>query len=542
MTDDRTEAVDHPPRIWLALSGGGFRAALFHYGCLKRLRELDLLVNVSAISAASGGALAAALLAHTAAARRTDPERERTAWDEFENKLLTAATKGVLGPVVTAVSANVFYLLTLALTAIGIGFWLAGWPGWHVFQRAWLTCFAIGLVFHFITLIRMRLIRDDGGDARRLSSFDGRFRATASSVAPRNWLAQFCDDFVFAVSPGYLRWYVLHHQLFEQMPMGSLWLDPEIYLVAADLSSGREMAFSREVLAELGSEGCALLWKQHWMAVTAEGGISRVTLDSAPGEAVTFRTSYPAFDIPISTAVAASSAYPPFFRPVFVNVERERVGFFVDGGVIDNHALNVPYQIAKHVHPDRAATAEFAFARYVTHLLAVDAGAPTRLTNKIYLSRLRAFWRLPDVLYSRQVQSAMDDADDVTRISGVPSAAIGLNVGLPRGCTFSNATIVRHAARIRTHFDRFTGIECATLAYLGYCWADQWAATILGRAPAATPALHSVENILPASFAVAGLSDEQIEAHLRHSGSRFGLLRALRRGCGAGVRGRRAGQ
>ena len=28
------------PSIWLALSGGGLRAAIFHYGCLKRMHEV----------------------------------------------------------------------------------------------------------------------------------------------------------------------------------------------------------------------------------------------------------------------------------------------------------------------------------------------------------------------------------------------------------------------------------------------------------------------------------------------------------------------
>ena len=40
-----------PTGIWLALSGGGMRAALFHYGAIKRLYELGLLQDVTAISA-----------------------------------------------------------------------------------------------------------------------------------------------------------------------------------------------------------------------------------------------------------------------------------------------------------------------------------------------------------------------------------------------------------------------------------------------------------------------------------------------------------
>jgi NTE family protein len=47
--------------LWL--SGDGHRAALFHLGALTRLNELGLLAGLRAIGAASGGSIAAAMLA-----------------------------------------------------------------------------------------------------------------------------------------------------------------------------------------------------------------------------------------------------------------------------------------------------------------------------------------------------------------------------------------------------------------------------------------------------------------------------------------------
>ena len=44
-------------KLGLALSGGGFRAALFHIGVLARLAERDLLRHVAVISTVSGGAI-----------------------------------------------------------------------------------------------------------------------------------------------------------------------------------------------------------------------------------------------------------------------------------------------------------------------------------------------------------------------------------------------------------------------------------------------------------------------------------------------------
>src|SRR5215212_9340679 len=49
--------------VALCLSGGGFRAALFHLGALRRLNELGILSQVDVISSVSGGSIFAAHLA-----------------------------------------------------------------------------------------------------------------------------------------------------------------------------------------------------------------------------------------------------------------------------------------------------------------------------------------------------------------------------------------------------------------------------------------------------------------------------------------------
>lgn len=49
------------PKIGLAISGGGFRATAFGLGCLRALRDRDLLGSLRAVSGVSGGALLAAL-------------------------------------------------------------------------------------------------------------------------------------------------------------------------------------------------------------------------------------------------------------------------------------------------------------------------------------------------------------------------------------------------------------------------------------------------------------------------------------------------
>lgn len=61
------------PRVGLALSGGGFRAAAFHLGVLKRLEELGLLQRVEALSSVSGGSITGALYALRCAERGGAP-------------------------------------------------------------------------------------------------------------------------------------------------------------------------------------------------------------------------------------------------------------------------------------------------------------------------------------------------------------------------------------------------------------------------------------------------------------------------------------
>jgi len=67
MTTDTTslpEELVTNPRIALSLSGGGFRASLFHLGVTRRLFELGILQRVATISSVSGGSIFAGFLAH----------------------------------------------------------------------------------------------------------------------------------------------------------------------------------------------------------------------------------------------------------------------------------------------------------------------------------------------------------------------------------------------------------------------------------------------------------------------------------------------
>ncbi|MBB4437501.1 putative acylesterase/phospholipase RssA [Rhizobium leguminosarum] len=51
-------------QLGLCLSGGGYRAMLFHAGSLARLNEAGLLAKLDMISSVSGGSIASGLLAY----------------------------------------------------------------------------------------------------------------------------------------------------------------------------------------------------------------------------------------------------------------------------------------------------------------------------------------------------------------------------------------------------------------------------------------------------------------------------------------------
>jgi len=62
VVDVNTDATQIQPGIALCLSGGGYRAMIFHLGALIRLNEIGLLAKLNRISSVSGGSITAAQL------------------------------------------------------------------------------------------------------------------------------------------------------------------------------------------------------------------------------------------------------------------------------------------------------------------------------------------------------------------------------------------------------------------------------------------------------------------------------------------------
>jgi predicted acylesterase/phospholipase RssA len=77
----------------LALSGGGFRATLFHLGVIRRLCAEGLLDQLSSIASVSGGSVTAAHLLANWQAYSSTPK----SFDEIAEKLISVTKLDVRG-------------------------------------------------------------------------------------------------------------------------------------------------------------------------------------------------------------------------------------------------------------------------------------------------------------------------------------------------------------------------------------------------------------------------------------------------------------
>ena len=115
-------------RVGLSLSGGGYRAAAFHLGTLKKLHELGILPQIDVLSTVSGGSI-------TGAYYCLNQENFAAFEEELKQKL---ATKSVIRSVIFSWTS----LMALAYLAGGIGLII------YIFQTdfSWLAA-VVGLLF-----------------------------------------------------------------------------------------------------------------------------------------------------------------------------------------------------------------------------------------------------------------------------------------------------------------------------------------------------------------------------------------------------------
>ncbi len=130
LSSDDEELAQPAPGIALCLSGGGYRAMLFHLGALWRLNEVEYLPQLSLISSVSGGSIAAAALA--------------LAWNRLafdETGVAQAFEQEVVKPLRSLASITIDWQAALlgVVTPGGPGFHLARAYDRHLLHGASLT-------------------------------------------------------------------------------------------------------------------------------------------------------------------------------------------------------------------------------------------------------------------------------------------------------------------------------------------------------------------------------------------------------------------
>jgi predicted acylesterase/phospholipase RssA len=476
--------------IGLALSGGGFRAAAFHLGVLKRLRELGILPRVRVVSTVSGGSIAGANWTYWQSLRGEKLSEEK-AWQMFEYSLLVAMARDVRGRAM--LFAFVLPAIVLLLAAAGI-LWIAGFTPWRVGIALLSVFIGASLAWHYLATTVLEILY-------RVMLFD--------------------ETPVGALDP--LR--------FEHLPL--------LMINASALNGGEHVVFaSRQPDTSYAGMFSAIVQR------TSSRYALRRGRPAVPMPAETT----------LARAVAASSAVPGIFAPlIFRDVLKQVVGFFrrplwgagggtgtftvVDGGVFDNQGTNLLGDICHHLIVSDGSAA------LRSDLNPSTWGVIFRAQDIIYervrdlgYMRLEDRRQLCDVLAEHLTAEQLEEYErtngpllrSYSYVELYPSERFGWTAGqrLPE-------KLLPLIASIRTDLDQFSRTEISALMFHGYTMIDHG---LRAYQPNLLP-----DEMPPLAFTFLGPglfadwsnpAEEEIERaakHLSVSGSRLGIVRRLSR-------------
>jgi predicted acylesterase/phospholipase RssA len=274
-------------RVGLALSGGGFRASLFHIGVLARLAELDMLRHVEALSCVSGGSIIGAhyyLEIRKLLTEKTDEEITRQDYIDLVARVADDFLAGVQRNIRTRVAAEIVTNLKMIFK-----------PGFSRTER-------VGELYESEIFSR---IKDGEGDRPRYLS--------SLYIFPKGENADF--------KPKYDNW-----RRDAKVPI--------LLLNATPLNTGHNWQFTASWMGEPPAKVDNEVDRNY--------RLRRVYYWEAPEDYARFRLGY---------AVAASSCVPGLFEPLILddlyeNEEKieENEGEIrirlVDGGVHDNQGVS----------------------------------------------------------------------------------------------------------------------------------------------------------------------------------------------------------
>ncbi len=499
-------AEQEAPVIGLALSGGGFRAAAFHLGVLRRLRELGVLGKIRAMSTVSGGSIVGAAWVG-AQALGGDTLANNEEWAKFERVLIhLMSSRPGLRQIIFMVG---FVLPLLVLSAVVAPFVWWPWPAGAGPALALLAgAFALSYLFwHF----------------QSSALLEKCYERLLYGQTP------LCD-LDFARAPRHC---------------------PYLVINATGLNNGEIVLFPTQDHSPSGAD-----YRHLMLSNVATRYFLEKERRNLPMPASTT----------IARAVAASSAIPGVFAPLKLTGALDRTPWpyrevwgesgradsyrAIDGGVANNQGAFLIASICEHlIVSDGSASLKEHVHPSTWQLWPPGKGVFFR-AQAIIFERVRelGYRRLRDWQgLRRELRNALGncglDAETIdTVVQGLGMSLVSYSyVELEPAPNFPwaggkqrlPAELIPYVSTIRTDLDVFSRVEISALMFHGYTLIDHCLSTVQpGLLPEAPPPLKF-------SFPTGGVfrdwdnptrqEIERAERHLSVSGSRLGTWRLIYR-------------
>ncbi len=420
-------------KLGLALSGGGFRASLFHIGVLARLAELDRLKDIEVISTVSGGSILGAYyylkVKQLLEGKRSDfPRPSREAYlrivAEIERDFLAAVQKN---------------LRTRAL--------------WNPYKTArmflsddYSSSDRMAELYNELLYLPLWRAMGNAGDDVPLKDI---------KITPPDQTAGF-ELAAYNASAG--------HKI------------PNLVINATSLNTGHSWHFTSSWVGEPDARGpngrtldsnCTLGQLRFDHRSRANPDQPRPALANADNEA---KREAMLQGLTLTDAVAASACVPGVFTPMSIHDlywnsdGREIVVELVDGGVFDNQGIDALYvqDCTEMICSDASGQLEDLLAP------SSQSFAVAMRANGVMMARIR------EDGYDKLSESERVDrfAFFHLRESFAPQAGYPAFPG-PADRETGDGGHVYRLSNIRTDLDSFSDIEASSLMYDGYCLGNE---------------------------------------------------------------------
>jgi hypothetical protein len=311
-------------------------------------------------------------------------------------------------------------------------------------QASWIIACALasGLVLHLFEVVV--LLADGAVTARGWSQYHRIFKETPPAKKKRT-LAR------ALVSPSRARWLTLNLRAFQGRQVFELNRAKErLYFNVMNLELGQQAVIGANGIHHLDENQLEIqnTWRRRWYSGWR---LSEDTL--------------------LATAVAASSAFPPLFRPVPIEAQHDSRGattfHLSDGGTADNTGFKLARSLLIGSRQTKEKFGIPSFEDATAIVLTLDASKPVQPAHHVS-SRLRALRRLILATQSAQTIELFAAQDWFSEV-GLQAAVCGLRVGyITEGMDDFGEVL----PRVRTHLDAFTIGEVGAIAYCGYQHVD----------------------------------------------------------------------